>query len=258
MTQTRRTFLATVAASAGAITVLPYALRAEAHGGDMFETANGSITIHPVDHASFVMESPAGTIYVDPVGDAAAYADFPAPDLILVTHEHGDHFNAETLAAIKGEAHLITNPAVAEKLADMAPDEVLANGESTEWNGVAIDAIPAYNITEGRTDFHPEGRDNGYVLTIDGFRTYVSGDTEDIPEMRALEDIDLAFVCMNLPFTMTAEQAASAVKEFAPTYVYPYHYRGRDDGTQDPEAFAALVADTSEVKFGDWYHEMET
>ncbi|QDC08186.1 MBL fold metallo-hydrolase [Oceanicola sp. D3] len=258
MTQTRRTFLATAAASAGAITILPYAARAEAHGGDMFETDGGSITIHPVDHASFVMETPAGTIYVDPVGDAAAYADFPKPDLILVTHEHGDHFNAETLAALKGEAHLITNPAVAEKLADMAPEEVLANGDSTEWNGVAIDAIPAYNTTEERLNFHPQGRDNGYVLTIDGFRTYISGDTEDIPEMRALEDIDLAFVCMNLPFTMTAQAAASAVKEFAPSYVYPYHYRGRDGGTQDPEAFAAMVADTAEVKFGNWYDEMET
>ncbi|SIO29181.1 MBL fold metallo-hydrolase [Vannielia litorea] len=258
MTQTRRRFLATAAASAGAITVLPYAARAEAHGADTFATEGSEITIHPIDHASFVMETPAGVIYVDPVGDPAAYADLPPAALILVTHEHGDHFNAETLAALRGEAHLITNPAVAEKLGDAAPDEVLANGESTEWNGVTIDAIPAYNLTEDRLNFHPQGRDNGYVLTIDGFRTYVSGDTEDIPEMRALEAIDLAFVCMNLPFTMSLEQAASAVKEFAPAYVYPYHYKGRDGDIQDPEAFAALVADTSEVRFGGWYGEMET
>lgn len=258
--QTRRRFLASAAAGAGAVTILPYAVRAESHGGaDMFQTETGAITVHPVEHASFVMETPAGVIYVDPVGDAQLYAALPAPELILITHEHGDHFDPDALAALKGNARLITNPAVAEKLTgDVSADEVLANGESTEWNGATIDAIPAYNTTEDRLNFHPEGRDNGYVLTIDGFRTYVSGDTEDIPEMRALQNIDLAFVCMNLPFTMTAEAAASAVKEFMPSFVYPYHYRGRDGGTQDPEAFAAMVADTSEAKLGDWYKEMET
>ena len=129
----------------------------------------------------------------------------------------------------------------------------IGNGESAEFNGVAIDAIPAYNTTEGRTNFHPQGRDNGYVLSFDGFRVYISGDTEDIPEMRALENIDLAFLCMNLPFTMDVEQAASAVAEFKPKFVYPYHYRGRDGGTQDPSEFAALVGEAVAVKMGDWY-----
>jgi L-ascorbate metabolism protein UlaG (beta-lactamase superfamily) len=255
MTQTRRTFIAAAAAT-GTVTILPYGALAQAGDSNMFEAEGGSITIYPVSHASFVMETPAGVIYSDPVGDPAAYADFPAADLILVTHEHGDHFNAETLTALKGEnTHLITNPAVAGMLPEGMESETLANGDSTEWNGVTIDAIPAYNTTEGRTDFHPQGRDNGYVLTVAGFRTYISGDTEDIPEMRALENIDLAFVCMNLPFTMDVNQAASAVQEFAPTYVYPYHFRGRDDGTQDPEEFASLVGDATEVKIGDWYPE---
>jgi len=255
MAHTRRTFLAT-AAAAGAITILPYAARAEGHASDVFEAEGGPITVHPVAHASFVMETPAGVIYVDPVGDPAIYSGFPKADLILVTHEHGDHFNVETLAALKGEAHLITNPAVAEKLPDdMKPDEALANGESTTWNGVAIDAIPAYNITEERKQFHPEGRDNGYVLSLDGFRTYISGDTEDTPEMRALRDIDLAFLCMNLPFTMDASAAASAVKEIGPSYVYPYHYRGRDGGSQDPAEFANMVGGAAEVKMGAWYDE---
>jgi L-ascorbate metabolism protein UlaG (beta-lactamase superfamily) len=102
-------------------------------------------------------------------------------------------------------------------------------------------------------NFHPVGRDNGYVVSVDGLRIYISGDTEDIPEMRALENIDVAFVCMNLPFTMDIDAAASAVAEFAPTYVYPYHYRGRDGGTQDPEAFADLLEGAVNVKFGDWY-----
>lgn len=254
MTHTRRTFLAT-AAAAGTITVLPFAARAAQHAGDSFDTGMGPVTVHPVSHASFVMETPAGTIYVDPVGSAAQYSDFPAADLILITHEHGDHYNAETLQALMGEdTTLITNPAVSEMLPEgLSADTVLANGEQTTWQDVTIDAIPAYNITEGRTDFHPEGRDNGYVLTMGDFRVYISGDTEDIPEMRALEDIDLAFVSMNLPFTMDAESAASAVQEFAPTYVYPYHYRGRDGGTQDPEAFAEMVGDASEVMMGEWY-----
>lgn len=258
MTQTRRTFLAT-AAVAGTITVLPFAALADTHEGNTFETGMGTVTVHPVAHASFVMESPAGTVYVDPVGDAAQYSDFPAPDLILITHEHGDHYDAETLQALMGEnTTLITNPAVADMLPDgLSADTVMANGDSTDWQDVTIDAIPAYNTTDGRTDFHPEGRDNGYVLTMGDFRVYISGDTEDTPEMRALEDIDLAFVSMNLPFTMDAEAAASAVREFGPTYVYPYHYRGRDGGTQDPEAFAEMVGDASEVKMGDWYEPGE-
>jgi len=134
-----------------------------------------------------------------------------------------------------------------------ARSKAIANGEAAEWNSLKIDAIPAHNTTEGRLKYHPPGRDNGYLLTFDGFRAYISGDTEDIPEMRALENIDLAFVCMNLPFTMTAQAAASAVAEFKPKYVYPYHYRGRDGGTQDPQEFAGLVAGAAEVKLVDWY-----
>jgi L-ascorbate metabolism protein UlaG (beta-lactamase superfamily) len=256
MTLTRRRFFVTAAAVTGTVTFLPYMARAAGHEGDMFKASSGDIAVHPVSHASFVMETPVGVVYCDPVGDAAAYADLPAPDLILVTHEHGDHYNAETLAALVGDdTVLITNPAVYDMLPDAlkAKASAVANGESTEFNGLGIDAIPAYNITEGRTNFHPQGRDNGYVLSFDGFRVYISGDTEDIPEMRALENIDLAFLCMNLPFTMDVEQAASAVAEFQPKYVYPYHYRGRDDGAQDPEEFAQLVGEATEVKMGGWY-----
>ncbi len=236
--------------------ILPFQLRADGDAADSFETPGGAITVHPVDHASIVFETPLGTIAVDPVGDIAAYEGLPKPDLILVTHEHGDHYNAEILAALAADGtRLITNPAVFDMLPDglKSRAEPMGNGETATWNGLTIDAIPAHNLTEGRERFHPVGRDNGYVLHFDGFRIYVSGDTEDVPEMRALENIDLAFVCMNLPFTMDLEAAASAVNAFAPTYVYPYHYRGRDGGTQDPMAFAALVADGTEVKFAPWY-----
>ncbi|WP_373355650.1 MBL fold metallo-hydrolase [Pseudoroseicyclus sp. CXY001] len=256
MTYTRRTFLAGAATAAGATTFLPYAAMAQDGMADTFPTAAGDITVHPVSHASFVMETPVGTIYCDPVGDPAAYADYPAPDLILITHEHGDHYNADTLGALAGEGtQLITNPAVYDMLPEamQAMATSIGNGESAEWGGLTIDAIPAYNTTEDRLMFHPEGRDNGYVLHFDGFTVYISGDTEDIPEMRALEGIDLAFLCMNLPFTMTAEQAASAVQDFTPTYVYPYHYGGDGEGAQDPAAFAEMAGDATEVKMGAWY-----
>lgn len=253
--QNRRSFL-TGAAAIGGITLLPFRTSAAGHGVDTFTSATGEISVHPISHASFVMQTPAGTIYVDPVGDAGSYADQPAPDLILITHEHGDHFNPETLAGIMAETtSLITNPAVYAMLpADMQTRATsIRNGDSTAAGDVSVDAIPAYNITEGRENFHPQGRDNGYVVTIDGLRVYISGDTEDIPEMRALTNIDLAFVCMNLPFTMDAAAAASAVSEFAPTYVYPYHYRGRDNGTQDPVAFAEMLTGSVETKMGAWY-----
>lgn len=258
MPQTRRQFLSTAAASAGVITVLPYAASAAAHASHSFETPGGPITVHPVSHASFVMETPLGVIYSDPVGEAEQYADLPAPDLVLITHEHGDHFNLQTLRGILpegGAVPMVVNPVVFGFLPEdlQANTTVLANSESTTTLGLTVDAIPAYNISEDRLNFHPQGRDNGYVLDFDGFRVYISGDTEDIPEMRALENIDLAFVCMNLPFTMDVAAAADAVAEFAPTYVYPYHYRGRDNGTQDPQEFADLVGDAAEVKMGGWY-----
>ena len=173
------------------------------------------------------MTLPGMVIYNDPVGGAAMYEGLPPPGLILVTHEHADHFDPPTLAGLVGEnTRLLTNPSVHDKLpADLkARATAIANGESTTANAVTIEAIPAYNITADRMQYHPVGRDNGYVLTIGGKRVYIAGDTEDVPEMRALEAIDVAFVPMNLPYTMSVEQAAPAVAAFAPAFVYPYHY----------------------------------
>lgn len=256
MNTTRRVFMTSASATAGTITLLPFAARAGGHMANEFKTGSGTVTVHPVSHASFVMETPVGTIYVDPVGEVASYSDMPPADLVLVTHEHGDHLNNDVLTAVMGDSTVLISNAGAQ--AKMTPElqakaQVLGNGDTTEFGDMTVDAMPAYNITEERKNFHPQGRDNGYVLTIGDFRVYISGDTEDTPEMRALKDIDLAFVCMALPFTMDANAAASAVAEFQPSYVYPYHYRGRDGGTQDPAEFAALVGDKVEVKFGDWY-----
>ena len=255
MTPTRRTVLLTGVA-AGATTVLPFAALAEAHTSNMFETEAGTITVHPVEHASIVMETPVGTIYVDPVGDVSNYADFPRADLVLITHEHGDHYNVDTLNGIVTDSsQIVANPAVY----DMLPDNLkamatsMANGDTGSYDTLSVEAVPAYNITEGRLDYHPQGRDNGYVLNFEEYRVYISGDTEDTEEMRALENIDLAFVSMNLPFTMDIESAASGIDAFAPTYVYPYHYRGRDGGTQDPNELQAMLTGETEVQLAPWY-----
>jgi len=252
----RRALLKAGVATVAGTTILPFAALADGHGSNSFETPAGPVKVHPIAHASVIMETPAGTIYVDPVGEAARYGGKPEPDYILITHAHGDHYNAETLAGIVNDrTKIITNPEVFSKMpAELqAGSAEIANGVKMTLNKMSVEAIPAYNLTEERLNFHPKGRDNGYVLDFDGFRIYLSGDTEDVPEMRALKDIDLAFVCMNLPFTMDVKAAASAVTEFAPKYVYPYHYRGRDGGTQDPRVFAEMMKGDTEVKLAPWY-----
>lgn len=240
-------------AGLGTSVLVPFHGRAQ-DGGDRYETDNGEIVVHPIAHASFVMTVPGLVIYNDPVGGAAAYEGRPEPDLVLITHEHGDHFDPETLAAIVGDGtRLVTNPAVFEKLSDelKAKATAIGNGETATVADLTIEAIPAYNTTEDRLQYHPQGRDNGYVLTIDGRRVYIAGDTEDIPEMRALSGIHIAFVPMNLPFTMDETQASSAVAEFKPDFVYPYHYRN-----SDPALFASKLAEAGaevEVVMGPWY-----
>jgi L-ascorbate metabolism protein UlaG (beta-lactamase superfamily) len=232
---------------------MPLAVGAQ-NGTDSYETGAGRITIHPISHASFVMTAPDLVIYSDPVGGAGLYQGQPRPDLILLTHEHPDHFDPETLSAlVRDTTRLITNPAVFDKLPDdlKGKAQAIGNGESTTVGKVRIEAIPAYNITPERVKYHPKGRDNGYILNVDGRRVYIAGDTEDAPEMRALKDIFIAFVPMNLPYTMDVAQASSAVAQFAPEIVYPYHYKG-----SDPHVFAAMLAKApsgTKVIFGNWY-----
>lgn len=219
-----------------------------------FETEGGTVTVIPVEHASLYLVAPGHVMLIDPVGDPALYADMPAPDLILITHEHGDHFDAETLAAVAPQdARLITNPAVHALLPPelQARATAMANGDELDLDTLRIEAVPAYNITPERLEYHPEGRDNGYVLTIADKRVYIAGDTEATDEMKALEDIEVAFIPMNLPYTMTPEQAAEGVAAFAPARVYPYHHRDTDL-TVFTEALAASGAQT-QVVILDWY-----
>jgi L-ascorbate metabolism protein UlaG (beta-lactamase superfamily) len=255
----RRTFLTSAAAAGAATTLLrPFAAMAQNLTGDIYKTdAGDTVSVHPVQHASFVMVTPAGAIYVDPVGGAEAYAALPPADFILITHHHGDHFDPETLAGLVTRAGapvpMITNPTVGEQLPQemQATNTVMANGDSGTLMDMPIEAIPAYNMTPERLEYHPQGRDNGYILEVGGLRICIAGDTENTPEMKALSDIDIAFVPFNLPYTMTEEQAADGVAAFAPKVVYPYHYRD-----SDPQKFASLLAESgaeTEVVMGPWY-----
>ena len=190
------------------------------------------VSITLIKHGSLAIFFNGEYIQVDPVGGYGKptdyAAEFPKASAILVTHEHGDHFDKDAIAALtqEGSTTLITNARCAEML---GYGTVMANGDKgTILADVAIDAVPAYNYTEGHTQFHPKGRDNGFVLTIDGLRIYIAGDTEDIPEMAELHDIDIAFLPVNQPYTMTVEQCVNAARVIGPRVLIPYHFSATD------------------------------
>lgn len=221
-----------------------------------------STQIFPISHASTVLKTDNTTIYIDPTGGAKPYASYADPDMVLITDIHGDHMNIETLDSLNlKSSKLIVPQAVAEKLPASYAEQlvIINNGESKNISGIKIEAIPMYNLREEALKFHEKGRGNGYVLTINGERIYFSGDTEDIPEMRNLKNIDKAFVCMNLPYTMPVDQAADAVLDFKPQQVYPYHYRGTN-GLSDVSRFKEIVNNGSpniKVILLDWYPNRE-
>ena len=216
------------------------------------------ITIQPITHGTVVFEWNGTTIYVDPYGGGEKFTDLNKPDIIIITHAHGDHLNIETLNSIDtSEATFVVPKSVADELPKSMKENViiLNNGDSKTIKSIPISAIAMYNLPNDDTARHKKGWGNSYTITLNDKKIYVSGDTEDIPEMRALKNIDIAFICMNLPFTMTEEQAASAVLDFKPAIVYPYHYRGRPN-MSDTKLFKKLVNDkNSEIKviLRDWY-----
>lgn len=230
---------------------------AQALDGETISTQKGDLIIKPILHATMAMTWDGKTIYTDPYGGIESFAGIPKADLVLITDIHGDHMNINTLEALELQGTTIVAPqAVMDKLpAGFTNTVAIANGESKEIKGVMIEAIPMYNLPETEDSRHPKGRGNGYVLTLGGKRIYISGDTEDIQEMRKLKNIDAAFVCMNQPYTMTVEAAASAVLAFQPKVVYPFHYRGKG-GFSDVAKFKQIVADGSskiEVRLIEWY-----
>lgn len=237
-----------------------FTLFAQRPAPDVIETSSGPLSIQPLNHATLAITWKGKTIYFDPNGGAKTFEGVAVPELIVITDIHGDHYNQATLDALNiSKAVLVVPQAVADKLPDNLKTKatVISNGQTIEQLGISITAIPMYNLPETPESRHPRGRGNGYVLTFGNKKVYISGDTSGVPEMHALKDIDVAFVCMNLPYTMDINEAAAAVLAFRPKVMYPYHYRGQN-GLSDTEAFRKLVADKDkniDVRLRNWYSQ---
>jgi L-ascorbate metabolism protein UlaG (beta-lactamase superfamily) len=232
--------------------------QAQLPAADEIKTSKGPLKIQPLNHATLALSWDGKTIYADPYQGTKTFAGIAAPDLIVITDIHGDHFDAATLDVLDLSKAIIVAPqAVVDKMSEKlkAKTTVLANGQTIEKLGISITALPMYNLPEATDSRHTKGRGNGYILKLGGKSVYISGDTAGIPEMRALTSIDVAFVCMNLPYTMDVAEASSAVLDFKPKIVYPYHYRGQN-GLSDTAAFKKLVNEGNskiEVRLRDWY-----
>jgi len=192
---------------------------------DKISTTAGNVVMNFIGHGSLMFRLDTFTIYIDPVSSSGNYKNLPRADLILITHEHYDHLDIKLIAELKKEGTLVfTNIKSTDQIGwAMA----MKPGDRQEVNSILIEAVPAYNIVNMRSPgqpFHPKGSGLGYILTIGGKRFYIAGDTENTPEMKALTDIEVAFLPMNLPYTMTPEMVADAARAFKPRILYPYHY----------------------------------
>lgn len=211
---------------------------------DVIKTGAGDLTITFIGHGTLMFTFGGRVIHVDPVGQYADYAKLPQTNLILITHEHRDHLDPVAVAKLrKPDTQIVVNQAGAGQVAGAL---VMKNGEVKTVAGFQIEAVPAYNLVHKRDrgePFHPRSRDNGYVITLGDKRVYVAGDTENTPEMKALKNIDIAFLPMNLPYTMTPEMVADAAKAFKPKILYPYHF-----GKTDTARLVALLQDSPEIE----------
>ena len=227
---------------------MPIEIVEETYEVDSFTTKNGKmVEFHALVHASIRIEYDGREIQIDPVSKLGEkvidYAAMPKADYIFVTHEHHDHLDTTALSQLTGDnTQIITNPRCAEML---GYGTVMVNGDTLRLaDDIFVEAVPAYNTTEGHLQFHPKGRDDGFILTLDGLRIYIAGDTEDIPEMAEIKDIDIAFMPCNQPYTMTPEQLVNAARTVNPKVLFPYHY-GQTDVSGIP---SQLEADGIEVR----------
>ena len=211
--------------------------KTDAYEVDSFTTVSGkSVKIHALVHSSMRIEFDGTEIAIDPVSKLGEksinYASMPKADYIFITHEHFDHLDTVAIHQLTGDnTQLITNQRCADMLGH---GTVMTNGDILQLaDDITIEAVPAYNTSEGHQDFHPKGRDNGFILTLDGLRIYIAGDTEDIPEMTDIKDIDIAFLPCNQPYTMTVDQLLNAARIIKPKVLFPYHY-GQTDVTGIP------------------------
>jgi L-ascorbate metabolism protein UlaG (beta-lactamase superfamily) len=196
---------------------------------DTIKTTKGNLVVTFIGHGSLVLQYSGKTIHVDPFGSLTDYSELPDADVILITHHHPDHLDLNAVEKIRtGSTVVIMTAMCAAKIPD---GTVMKNGDRRAVGGFDVEAVPAYNLVhkrEGGSVFHPKGEGNGYVLTIGKTRLYIAGDTENTPEMKALKNIDYAFLPMNLPYTMTPEMVADAVRGFKPKVLYPYHFGDTD------------------------------
>ncbi|PKP35451.1 MAG: metal-dependent hydrolase [Bacteroidetes bacterium HGW-Bacteroidetes-17] len=212
---------------------------------DIIKTNQGDLTITFIGHASIMFKFQEMIIYVDPSSSSgSSFENLPKADLILITHNHGDHLDAKTLKLIvNDDTEYISNKT---SFGTLAKGKIIANNESITMDGLFIEAVPAYNIKHLRNTgepYHPKKDGNGYVLTFGDKRIYVAGDTENVPEMANLKNIDIAFLPMNIPYTMTPEMVKDAALLFKPKVIYPYHYRGTD-----PNLLIELLKDYPEIE----------
>ncbi|MBT0665346.1 MBL fold metallo-hydrolase [Geobacter pelophilus] len=217
---------------------------AEAFEKDVVKTTAGDLEITFIGHGSLMFKFGNKVIHVDPYSKLADYAKLPKADLIFLTHEHQDHLDPVALQQLTTAK---TTVVLTEKFAEKVPGGIIMrNGDTRDVGGIAVEAVPAYNIMHKRDTgqpFHPKGTGNGYVLTFADKRLYIAGDTENIPEMGLLKRIDIAFLPMNLPYTMTPEMVADAARSFKPKVLYPYHY-----GEADPARLVALLKGNPEIE----------
>jgi L-ascorbate metabolism protein UlaG (beta-lactamase superfamily) len=226
-----------------ALVALP-AMAQEAFEKDVIKTTAGDLEIFFIGHGSLMMKFGNKIIYVDPYSRLTDYTKLPKADLLLITHEHQDHLDPAAIGQIrtKGTKVVLT----AKSAEKVSGGIVMKNGDVQTVLGIKIEAVPAYNLVHTRENgqpFHPKGQGNGYVLTIGDKRVYIAGDTENTPEMKAVKNIDVAFLPMNLPYTMTPEMVADAAQAFRPKVLYPYHY-----GDTDTSRVVALLKDDKDVE----------
>ncbi len=213
---------------------------------DTVKTSAGDLEITFIGHASLMMTFAGKTIHVDPWSRLADYATLPKADLILLTHQHGDHMDPQALQALRTDSTILI--LTQECASEVKGGTVMNNGDTRHVLGITVEAVPAYNLEHRRPDgtpFHPKGEGNGYILTFGKTRVYIAGDTENTPEMKALKNIDIAFLPMNLPYTMTPEMVADAARAFHPKILYPYHF-----GDTDTRKLESLLrgSDSTEVR----------
>jgi L-ascorbate metabolism protein UlaG (beta-lactamase superfamily) len=211
---------------------------------EVVKTAKGDLEITFIGHGTLMFTFGGKIVHVDPFSRLADYSKLPQADLIFLTHEHGDHLDMKALESLRTEK---TKIILTENCAQQVKGGIIMqNGDVRTVDGLRVEAVPAYNLVHMRSEgvtFHPKGNGNGYVITLGDIRIYVAGDTENIPEMKQLKDIDVAFLPMNLPYTMTPEMVADAARAFKPKVLYPYHY-----GKTDPSKLVELMKDTPQVE----------